>query len=202
MLQITKRCQMFSPGEDFPLSLLSFDDKLKIKSIWARNSSGTSPVEWRPSSIFPPFNTLKSNISYMMESRLLPDNTFAQYELPIDPSGSPIQDDHIIAPFQFFAYQGENSFSLSGFSSEVKSRINAIYAEGATATANFSVWRPSNSLNLFRSFVPGGIYLIESVGVGFADYYMGVPDPLETLSFIGDALLPDIGLIPKEYVEV
>lgn len=202
MLQIVKRCQMFSPGEDFPLSSLPPEDRSKIRAIWGRNSSGSSPVAWDPTVSFPSITTLRADVSYMIESQLLAGNAFAQYELPIDPSGLPDQDDRMAAPFQFFAYRGEESFPLSGLSSGVKSKIRFIYAEGSTATANFSIWTPSNPFSLFRSFVPGGIYLVQSVGEGFTEYDLGVPDPPDALAFLNDALLPDIGLIPTDYVGV
>jgi hypothetical protein len=212
MLQITRASQMFSPGENFSLSGLSSIERAKVSSIVGVSSQG-SVVEWKPSLSFPPFSVLMAGRVYMIRSVLSSGSSFVPYELPIDPNGNPEQDDLMVKPYQFFTYRGVQSFSLGGLSVEVKSKIATIYGDGVSSTSNFSTWiSPGSPFSPLNSFVPGRHYLVRSVAQGFSEYGLGVPPPAASSSpssepeedfdgmFLNDALLPDIGLLPREYV--
>ncbi len=145
-------------------------------------------------------NTLRVDRPYMIESNIISGDSFDSYELPIDPSGRPEHDDRIVNVNQFFTYRGEEILLISDLSSEVKSRIARIYSEGPTVGGSFGVWTPSSLFPPFSSFVPGKIYLIQSEIEGFAPYDLGLPAEA-LLSFLNDSLLPDIGLVPQDYIE-
>jgi VanZ family protein len=212
MLQVTKKSQMFSPGQDFSLSGLSAGQKSKVASIIGLSSQG-AVTQWNPNINFPPFSILRANRVYMIQSVLSSGSSFSPYELPIDPAGAPQQDDLIVRSHQFFTYRGAQNFSLAGLSAQVKSKIVLIYGDGVSATANFSTWTPGSLFSPLNSFVPGRHYLVRSVAENFSSYTLGVPAPVVSSSsssdaiddfdgaFLSDALLPDIGLLPLEYVE-
>ena len=217
MIQIARRCQTISPGGDFALSGLSSTDKSKIYAITGQSLQSGLAV-WRANQPFPALNALRSNRAYLIQSNLPSGSSFESYSLPIPPSGNPAQDDNITRPFQFFTYRGDQDFSLSSLSSDVKSRIARIYTDGITATSNFAIWTPLAPFPSFRFFVPGKTYLIESQGANFSPYVLGVPsstsessstsgssstsDPQKSLLvFLNDSFIPDAGLVPTEYVE-
>lgn len=211
MLQVVKRSQIFSPGQDFSLSGMSANDKAKVASIISLSSQG-AVTQWNPNISFPPFSILRANRVYMIQSVLSAGSSFVPYELPVDPAGKPDQDDLMVRTYQFFTYNLTQSFSLSGLSAEVKSKLVIIYGDGVTATSNFSTWTPGSPFSLLNSFVSGRHYLVRSVAENFSAYNLGIPapvvgsssssDPIEDSygMFLNDALLPDIGLIPLEYV--
>lgn len=202
MITISKRSQIFSPGADFSLSGLSAQHRSKIEVVWGLNPLGTI-IQWRPNSVFPQLAVLRKDNSYMIRS-VLSSGSFTAYDLPIESGGSPGHDDQMVRPIQFFTNRRESNFPLSQLSTSVRSKIRSIYAEPVGTTGNFINWTPSSPFPTISAFVSGRTYVIESIGQGFSSYRLGVPDPPaeNPIEFLNDALLPDIGLIPAEYVGV
>jgi hypothetical protein len=198
MLQITRKSQIFSPGADFLISSFSAENRSRIGTIFGQSLQGAL-VSWKPRDTFSALGSLRANRPYMIESIILAGSTFEPYELPIDPSGHPGHDDRIVNPNQFFTYRGSENFPLSDLSPDVKSRIVQIYSEGATASGAFGLWRPLAPFSTLRNFVPGRSYLVQSVVSGFSAYNLGIAEHMP-LAFLNDALLPDIGLLPAEYI--
>lgn len=202
MIQITKRTQFFYPGYDFYLSSFSSSDKSKIQYIIGLNTFGTI-IKWDPNLFFPALAILRKDQSYLIRSNIS-SGSFAPYDLPIESGGQPEQDEHIVRTSQFLTYRGEYNFSFGQLSNDVKARILRISTEGPLSSSDLVTWRPEQLFPSFNSFVTGRTYLVESVVEGFAEYALGLPDPPpdSSLSFLDDAFLPDVGLIPSEYVGV
>jgi len=81
--------------------------------------------------------------------------------------------------YQFFYYEGNSNFSLSGLSSEVKGNINRILAPNSNGTT-ISNWRPTGgSFQTLLSLVPGNAYLIESKSTGFSSYELPIDTDFE-----------------------
>jgi hypothetical protein len=223
MLTISKIYQFFhyEGSSNFTLSGLPSDVKGRINRILSPNSNGTTVSNWRPTG--GSFQTLLSLVPggiYLVESK---SSGFAPYELLIDASLEKDQDNFVSSIYYNFTYQGCSSFTLSGLPSDVKGKINRILSPNSNGTT-VSNWRPTGgSFQTLLSLVPGNTYLVESKSVGFASYALGIPPKCapssssssesssssseseqteSLLSFLDDSLLPDIGLIPRDYIEV
>jgi hypothetical protein len=199
MMQIVRASQMISPGSNFVLSGLPQQDKSKIYSISGR--VGSALRRWSPTAAFPNLLSVRIDTSYLILSNSA--SSFVPYEIIINPHGLPAQDDYVAELYHFFTYRRLENFSLNSLASEVRAKIYAIYTDGRLASSQFQIWRPSAFINSFSALVNGRTYLFVSKPADFSPYNIGIPSPLEGApEFLDDAIIPDAGLLPREFIGV
>lgn len=199
MMQIVRASQMISSGSNFVLSGLRPEDKSKILNIRGRAGSGLR--SWDPTAAFPNLLSVRIDTSYLIQSNST--SSFLPYEIIINPHGLPAQDDYVTGLYHFFTYRRLENFSLNSLASEVKAKILAVYTDGRLASSAFQAWRPSVFINNFSTLINGRTYLFVSEPADFSPYNIGIPSPLDgAAEFLDDAIIPDAGLLPREFIGV
>lgn len=199
MMQIVRASQMISSGSNFVLSGLRPEDKSKIFNITGRAGSGLRG--WSPTVAFPSLTSVRIDTSYSIRSNFT--SSFVPYEIDINPHGLPGQNDDVTGLYHFLTYRRLENFSLNSLSPEVKAKILAVYTDGRSASSAFQGWKPSAFINNFSALVNGRTYVFVSESSGFSPYKIGIPSPLEGApEFLDDAIIPDAGLLPREFIGV
>lgn len=186
MLQVTKSSQFFSPAGDFDLSSIPEVDRANITWIGGESPLGAAVVQWVPDNSLSSLAVLKANQPYMVKST-------SELSIDVEVSGWPDHDDYITKRFQMFTYEGGDEFDLEvGLSSDVKSKIGRIVAEGDSDEGPFRYYIPGDGLSTLSKLVHGQSYLVISK-VESLPYNLGIPSQG---SIVNSDYLPELGTVP------